>query len=203
MISTLIFLLHLSLIDVRYNRISNFELIPLFMISIYSLIYRIISQEYKQIIVFLVIQTIISTYLYVARFIGPADYKIIIALSSILDPTSSYGITSNLDGVQFYYYFILIFLFFCSVRILLNRKNARRSKYLRNPSLNMMEMLFLYCFYQLSKLQNLPSGTVLLLEINSKLISIQNAQKISTCWVRRIIPIVPYIALSLILTIFS
>lgn len=197
-------LVYLSIIDIKYREVNNSELFPCLLIGIFTTVSTIITKGLEiRGLGFFLIGITLTLSLYYGGFLGGADVKLISILTLVYDPTMRYGITSNLDCIQLLYYFLILVLIFHLFRIVHNLFTVYSIGYLRPPLLNIWEMGFLCVFYRLKKISKIKATHYIILNFNSKDISIQLSQMGLICWLNQRIPMVPFITGSLLLTIFT
>ncbi len=202
-------LIYLSILDIKYQRISNIELLPLILLGIFSISLRLFFDKiqvdsFK--ILFLVFHFGMSFYLYLTGFFGEADLKLNLILFFIILPSANHGITSNFDGLQYYLYFFISLLLFYSFQVILNVIITHWFQYSMNSFLSIWERIFLYSFCQLRPPSLFLNSIPLILQLNSQNVNIQiimSKNQYSLCWVKKRIPMVPFLTFSVGLAIFT
>ena len=199
-------LTYLSFIDIKYREVKNIELLPSLIIGVFTRAGRLLSIgkwiETKRIGLYLIGIALI-VFLYIGGFLGGADVKLIFILLLLLDPTTDYGITSNLDCIQFLYYFLVSILLFYIIRFIHNILTVYRTNYQIPPQFSVQELVFLCTIYRLQKISKVTSTQHIVLEINSKNMGFQTSIYGILCWINARTPMVPFIAFSMVLTIFT
>jgi Flp pilus assembly protein protease CpaA len=202
----LVELVYLATIDVKYRKIKNIELIPILIIGMITRAERLLSIkkwfEIKEVELYLIGITL-SVLLYIGGFLGGADVKLFFILLLVLDPTSRYGITSNLDCVQFFYYFLLVILLFYLLRLIHNLMTVYQTNYRISIHLSPWEQIFIYVFYRLQKITKVTTTQQIILEINLKKLGLQNSINGLLCWINDRTPMIPFIAFCIALMIFT
>lgn len=205
----IVLLVYLSHEDYRTQRIENWELAPCLIIGITLTFYKIISSGISIQIYsfgFYLIGIGFGIFLYYSGFFGGADLKIMLILFMVLDPTKKYGITPNLDGIQFFFYFLVSVLMFLMGRMMQNFIAISKTKYQNNSALDAREILFLCISCRFGRVKKISLHETILLKIGLKELNLLhsiNSDSGVFCWSNKIIPIFPLITISLVLTVFT
>ena len=198
-------LLYFSFIDIKYKQITNDELIPILVVVICSVVYKIAIGATFSIflILFFLCGVVAGVFFYWVGFLGGADLKLIIFLLMVMDPTRSYGITPNWDGIQFMYYFLVCLLTSLLIRCVSNVTILLHAKQIKIISNNRYETISLCIFYKLRNWNTLTSTKLIVLRINTSQINVYLTFRGIICWSSQQLPMVPFIAISLFLTLFT
>jgi Flp pilus assembly protein protease CpaA len=211
-ISTLLFitlLVYFALVDIRIQHLENQQLLPSFIIGIGAIFNKLINFDpVDQILnfLFLFLALTVGFFLYISGFFGGADVKIIVILFMIIDPTKKYGITSSLDGIQFYFFYFSILLLFFLIRLLKNLIISVKIKFIKANNTKFGETLFLYTICNIRNLKRIKLGQEILLTINSAKINFSHSFTQTGaihCWIRDHIPMIPFLTISTLLMIFT
>jgi len=202
-------LVYLSFEDFKIQRIENWELVPSLLVGIIASLFKIISSGIStniQSFVFYIIGTGLGFFLYSSGFFGGADLKILLILLMVIEPTSYYGITSNLDGIQFFYYLLVLILIFLLLRLTKNLWMISKTGYWKYSRLAVPDILFLSISCRFQTINNIECKDIIQLKLGTKEINFYNSISLELgvfCWSNNITPIFPYIAISSILSIFT
>jgi Flp pilus assembly protein protease CpaA len=202
-----VLLVYFSSIDIRTRHLENQHLLPSFIIGISAVFNKLLNSILiYQGLIFLIISIAIGFVFYLIGFFGGADVKIIVILFMIIDPTKTYGITSNLDGIQFYFYFFTILLLFFLIRLVKNLINSIKFPFIKINDMKLREILYLCLICKLQKLYKVKLNNDILMKIDSARINFmfsftQNGS--FYCWTRDHIAMIPFITTSTLLMIFT
>ncbi len=207
-IVTIVLLVYLSFEDCRIQKIENWELIPSLSVGIIAILLKIISSEKLNGIlnvIFYIVGIVLGLFLYLSGFFGGADLKVLLILLMVIEPTSRYGITSNLDGIQFFYYLLILILIFLLTRLTHNFCWLSKLGYWRFNSLRISDVLFLCISCRFQRIIHITCNDVIQLKLGGKEISFYNSNSLEMgvfCWSRNLTPVFPFITFSSILSIF-
>lgn len=208
-ICVIILLIYLSIEDFRIQRIENWELMPILVVVIITTGYKLVKSDISNgayLFIFYIIGTSFSFLLYSTGLFGGADLKIHLILLTIIEPTNSFGITPNLDGIQFFYYLLISIIFSLLFRLVQNFWTMIKTGYWKYRSLHIQEILFLCISCRFLQLKKVTPRELIQLKLGVKEISFHNSMILELevyCWSKILTPMYPFITISFILTIFT
>jgi Flp pilus assembly protein protease CpaA len=208
-ICVVILLIYLSLEDLRIQRIDNWELMPILVVGVFITGFKLVNSEMSYGIysnIYYIIGPSIGFFLYSSGLFGGADLKILLILLMIIEPTNCFGITQNLDGIQFFYYLLISILFSLLIRLVHNIWTIIKTGCWKYRSFHIQEILFLCVSCRFLRLKKATPRDLIQLKLGLKEISFHNSMILELgvyCWSKIITPMFPFITISFILTIFT
>ena len=208
-VCVIVLLAYLSFEDFRIQQIENWELTPILIVVIVLTGYNLVKSEiyngaYSSL--YYIIGSSFGFLLYSSRLFGGADLKILLILLMIIEPTKTFGITPNLDGIQFFYYLLISILFSLLFRLVQNFWTIFKIRYWKHCSLHIQEILFLCISCRFLRLKKVALRDLIQMKLGEKDISFHNSTMLDLgvyCWSNKMSPMFPLITLSFLLTIFT